>query len=45
MPGAISQAGFADEVLPLDRVAEAIARHLAGVVSPRTGDLTAGGPR
>jgi two-component system, chemotaxis family, protein-glutamate methylesterase/glutaminase len=29
MPGAIVQAGFADEVLPLDRIAEAIHRHLA----------------
>jgi two-component system chemotaxis response regulator CheB len=28
MPGAVTQAGFADEVLPLDRVAEAIARLL-----------------
>jgi two-component system chemotaxis response regulator CheB len=26
MPGAVTQAGFADEVLPLDRVAEAITR-------------------
>ena len=32
MPGAVSQAGFADEVLPLERIPEAIARHLAGVV-------------
>ncbi|CCG05737.1 protein-glutamate methylesterase/protein-glutamine glutaminase [Blastococcus saxobsidens] len=30
MPGAVAQAGYADEVLPLDRVAEAIQRHLAG---------------
>jgi two-component system chemotaxis response regulator CheB len=29
MPGADSQAGLADEVLPLDRVAETILRHLA----------------
>src|SRR4051794_924261 len=29
MPGAISQAGLADEVLPLDRIAEAINRHLS----------------
>jgi two-component system chemotaxis response regulator CheB len=29
MPGAIAQAGLADEVLPLDRIAEAIHRHLA----------------
>src|SRR3954452_12429922 len=28
MPGAVTQAGFADEVLPLDRVAEAISRLL-----------------
>jgi two-component system, chemotaxis family, protein-glutamate methylesterase/glutaminase len=33
MPGAISQAGFADEILPLDRIPEAIARHLSGVVA------------
>ena len=46
MPGAISQAGFADEVLPLDRVPEAILRHLAGVGSaPRAGATLAGGPR
>src|SRR3954469_16210272 len=32
MPGAVTQAGFADEVLPLDRVAEAITRLLP---SPR----------
>jgi two-component system chemotaxis response regulator CheB len=31
MPGAISQAGYADEVLPLDRIAEAITRHLSAV--------------
>jgi two-component system, chemotaxis family, protein-glutamate methylesterase/glutaminase len=30
MPGAVAQAGLADEILPLDRVAEAIQRHLAG---------------
>src|ERR671916_509606 len=29
MPGAVATAGLADEVLPLDRVAEAITRHLA----------------
>jgi two-component system chemotaxis response regulator CheB len=45
MPGAISQAGLADEVLPLDRIPEAINRHLAGVVPPQTGALLAGGPR
>ena len=45
MPGAIAQAGLADEVLPLGRIAEAINRHLAGVVPARTGALPAGGPR
>ncbi|HEY0126879.1 MAG TPA: chemotaxis response regulator protein-glutamate methylesterase [Blastococcus sp.] len=35
MPGAISQAGYADEVLPLDRVPEAIHRHLAGAAGTR----------
>jgi len=35
MPGAVSQAGFADEVLPLDRVADAIQRHLSGVMPSR----------
>jgi two-component system chemotaxis response regulator CheB len=29
MPGAVASAGFADEVLPLDRIAEAITRRLA----------------
>jgi two-component system chemotaxis response regulator CheB len=32
MPGAVQQAGYADEVLPLDRIAEAIQRHLSGAV-------------
>jgi two-component system chemotaxis response regulator CheB len=41
MPGAIAQAGYADEVLPLDRVAEAIHRHLAGA-SAAAGVTTAG---
>jgi two-component system chemotaxis response regulator CheB len=45
MPGAIAQAGLADEVLPLGCIAEAINRHLAGVVPGRTGALPAGGPR
>jgi two-component system, chemotaxis family, protein-glutamate methylesterase/glutaminase len=36
MPGAISQAGYADEVLPLDRIPEAIVRHLSGVVGARS---------
>jgi two-component system chemotaxis response regulator CheB len=35
MPGAVSQAGYADEVLPLDRVAEAILRVLAPVGAGR----------
>ena len=30
MPGAVATAGFADEVLPLDRVAEAVLRWLTG---------------
>ena len=42
MPGAISQAGFADEVLPLDRIPEAITRHLTGVLP---GTVHAGGAR
>ena len=45
MPGAISQAGFADEVLPLDRVPEAILRSLAGAGAARTGATLAGGVR
>src|SRR3954470_24225223 len=44
MPGAIAQAGLADEVLPLDRITDAITRHLAGVQA-RTGAILAGGPR
>jgi two-component system chemotaxis response regulator CheB len=44
MPGAISQAGLADEILPLDRIPDAINRHLAGVQA-RTGAILAGGPR
>jgi two-component system chemotaxis response regulator CheB len=32
MPGAVTQAGYADEVLPLGRIAEAIQRHLSGVL-------------
>ncbi|MGY1682793.1 protein-glutamate methylesterase/protein-glutamine glutaminase [Geodermatophilus sp. SYSU D01176] len=46
MPGAVATAGFADEVLPLDRVAEAITRRFPG---PRAGaapvPATAGGRR
>jgi two-component system chemotaxis response regulator CheB len=45
MPGAVTQAGFADEVLPLDRVAEAISRHLSGVATVSTVPATAGGLR
>jgi two-component system chemotaxis response regulator CheB len=45
MPGAIAQAGLADEILPLDRIAEAINRHLAGVSSVRPAAIVAGGAR
>jgi two-component system chemotaxis response regulator CheB len=45
MPGAIAQAGLADEVLALDRVPEAITRHLAGVASARPAATIAGGAR
>jgi two-component system chemotaxis response regulator CheB len=41
MPGAVSQAGYADEVLPLDRVPEAILRAL----SPANGASAAPRPR
>jgi two-component system, chemotaxis family, protein-glutamate methylesterase/glutaminase len=44
MPGAISQAGYADEVLPLDRIPEAIHRHLSGATGTRPA-VTAGGLR
>ena len=44
MPGAIAQAGLADEILPLDRIPDAVNRHLAGVQA-RTGAILAGGPR
>ena len=44
MPGAIASAGLADEILPLDRIPDAINRHLAGVQA-RTGAILAGGPR
>src|SRR3954466_8185919 len=44
MPGAIARAGLADEILPLDRIPDAINRHLAGVQA-RTGAILAGGPR
>jgi two-component system chemotaxis response regulator CheB len=45
MPGAVSQAGYADETLPLDRIPEAITRLIAGVASVRAGALYAGGSR
>jgi two-component system chemotaxis response regulator CheB len=45
MPGAVSQAGFADEVLPLDRIADAIQRHLAGLTPARPGAVLSGGSR
>jgi two-component system chemotaxis response regulator CheB len=45
MPGAITQAGYADEVLPLDRIPEAINRHLAGVTGGRPAAAVAGGAR
>ena len=45
MPGAVSQAGYADETLPLDRIPEAITRLIAGVASPRAGALSTGGSR
>jgi len=45
MPGAVTQAGYADEVLPLDRVAEAIHRHLSGVAVASAVPATAGGLR
>src|SRR3954452_379790 len=45
MPGAVTQAGYADEVLPLDRVAEAIHRHLSGVAFASAAPATAVGLR
>ncbi|HYH26082.1 MAG TPA: chemotaxis response regulator protein-glutamate methylesterase [Blastococcus sp.] len=45
MPGAVAQAGYADEVLPLDRIAEAIQRHLAGSAPLSTAAAMAGGGR
>jgi two-component system chemotaxis response regulator CheB len=41
MPGAIASAGLADEVLPLDRVAESIQRHLSGAGVGASGAPTA----
>jgi two-component system chemotaxis response regulator CheB len=43
MPGAIAQAGLADEILPLDRIPEAITRHLAGVSPARMAAATLSG--
>jgi two-component system chemotaxis response regulator CheB len=37
MPGAIVQAGLADEVLPLDRIAETVLKHLCARPSPAAG--------
>jgi len=45
MPGAVTQAGYADEVLPLDRVAETIHRYLSGVALASAVPATAGGLR
>ena len=45
MPGAVTQAGFADEVLPLDRVAETILRHLSGPAPVLTAGLALGARR
>jgi len=49
MPGAVATAGYADEVLPLDRVTEAITRRLAGpragTAGPTTAPAAVGGRR
>jgi two-component system chemotaxis response regulator CheB len=45
MPGAVSQAGYADEILRLDRIPEAIHRHLSGVAGTRPAATIAGGAR
>ncbi|RZU33720.1 protein-glutamate methylesterase/protein-glutamine glutaminase [Blastococcus saxobsidens] len=45
MPGAVAQAGYADEVLPLDRIAEAIHRHLAGTATVNSATTMAVGGR
>jgi two-component system chemotaxis response regulator CheB len=45
MPGAVAQAGYADEIVPLDRIADAIARHLSGVQSTRGTAVLTGGAR
>ena len=45
MPGAVTQAGYADEVLPLDRIVEAISRSLSGVAPVTAVPATVGGLR
>jgi two-component system chemotaxis response regulator CheB len=45
MPGAVSQAGYADEVLPLDRIAETITRSLSCAATVTAVPATAGGLR
>jgi two-component system chemotaxis response regulator CheB len=45
MPGAVSQAGYADETLPLDRIPEAITRHITGAAFQRAGAISTGGTR
>lgn len=45
MPGAVSQAGFADEILPLPQVADAIQRHLSGLAAGRAPAVLSGGTR
>ncbi len=45
MPGAIAQAGFADEVLPLDRIIDAIHRNLSGITQSRGPAVLSGGTR
>ncbi|RBY96900.1 chemotaxis response regulator protein-glutamate methylesterase [Blastococcus sp. TF02-8] len=45
MPGAVAQAGYADEVLPLDRIAEAIQRHLSGAAVLNSASTMAVGGR
>ncbi|WP_104524325.1 protein-glutamate methylesterase/protein-glutamine glutaminase [Blastococcus atacamensis] len=45
MPGAVAQAGYADEVLALDRIAETIQRHLAGAVPLNSATTMAVGGR
>jgi two-component system chemotaxis response regulator CheB len=45
MPGAVNQAGYADETIPLDRISEAITRHITGVALQRAGAISTGGSR